>query len=73
MANLAPDTANNMILHSPKELAAFFALTVTHQTAIGHGCIAKNGEMSLFRILALLLPEVRSFFIFLKDLIKERS
>ena len=44
---------------NPKpEGVSSFAITVTIQTQIGEGWIAKNGEDSLFKIFQQLFPQV---------------
>jgi hypothetical protein len=46
-------------IENPRKLAASFAMAVTIQTTIGRGCIARNGEDSLFRLLQRMLPQVK--------------
>jgi hypothetical protein len=43
---------------SPRDLVARFASTVTERTQVGLGCIAKNGDVSLFSAFQWMVPQV---------------
>ena len=42
----------------PIRLAVAFAKTVTVETAVGRGWVARNGDSSLFEALQRILPQV---------------
>ena len=64
-------TLNNLNLqrqaHQPSRfddirgLSSDFALAVTAQTAVSDSWIARNGNVSLFRTLQRIMPQVRIF------------
>ena len=41
-----------------RKFVSKFAAAVTAQTDVGKGCIARNGEQGLFRMLHKIMPQV---------------
>ena len=48
-----------MLIDNPRQLAAFYAKSVTAEATSSSHWVAKNGDSSLFKILQRMLPEVR--------------
>ena len=61
LASAAPWPGQDVRLQNPRKLVAHFASIVTEQTPVGKSCIAKTGDMSLFRTFQRMMPQVQLF------------